>query len=374
MADYPPEHTVCLLSVPKTLLARVRDAINRETSTINITESPDKVPTRAGQYLVYANYVSGRDALKAREILRAWVVDKWPAEHYAARPVVERLSDMNNPVYFALHVANTPPGTTVAELERLFEQYGPLHANPRVRALDDGTFFVNFVSFAGAEAALEAACTGSLRVHGTVPVANAARNTMFINELITTMRQTGQYSFSLHDAKRVGEQMKKNAPCPTIIRSLIKAVPSYFAVDRMNKLKFNLIDGSAPAAPQAPRVSAGPPQSLPRPSSPALTEEEDPSLTSVGSASSSSSSTSAEVDGPTNSTAPSTGAAVEAWLKSICLQNYTAVIVEYGYDSLKALDSASEDEVKEMTKAIAMKKPHQSLLINEWKKLKNQQA
>ena len=583
MAAYvPPEHTVCLKSVPKTLLARVHDVIARETSLKSIVNSPDKDPKCAGQFLVFANYASGRDAVRARDALHAWVVDNWPAAHHAARPVVVRKSDMNSHVYFALFVANAPMGTTVGEIERLFEKFGPLHLNPRVRAIkDDGTFFVNFASFEGAEAAIEEASKRRLHFRGALLVAKAARSTLFINDLITKMHQTGKYSISLDDAKRVGAQMKDWAPIPSSIESLLKAIPNKFVVDAKQK-QVHLIDGRAP---QAPRLSPGPPQSPPRPPSPSMTEEEEqqmkarkdaanhllhdnsnllvslfrstwfrvkgepwldsedgspsasaeqlqkelymdsllpvmrrpvedwdvstlatalnaaslksclstqpcaerrvlngngssesiyvryvvlveeghlqedlldkysvtfsaahcngaqavqtirfvrnilshlsakglsaasfdclwhltsqafttlakilgteftvrfenptrqpapysaaPTMLRVGSTCCSSSSKSAEDDDgasvcSTTSTAPSNAAAtsaVDAWLASIHLEKYSADMKEYGYDSLKALDSASEEDIKEMMEEIGMKKPHRVVLMNEWKKL-----
>ena len=57
------------------------------------------------------------------------------------------------------------------------------------------------------------------------------------------------------------------------------------------------------------------------------------------------------------------------WLKSISLQQYADAIIEYGYDSLAALDAASQEEIKEMSedKDVAMKKPHSRLLLTKWR-------
>ena len=61
---------------------------------------------------------------------------------------------------------------------------------------------------------------------------------------------------------------------------------------------------------------------------------------------------------------------IEDWLTSISLQDYTAAIKEYGYDSLDALDEALEGEIEEMVQdpSINMKKPHRALLIRKLKK------
>lgn len=61
------------------------------------------------------------------------------------------------------------------------------------------------------------------------------------------------------------------------------------------------------------------------------------------------------------------------WIGSIFLDKYVADIIEYGYDSLKALDAASEAEIEEMTREIKnMKKPHRVLFINEWRRRKTE--
>jgi hypothetical protein len=62
--------------------------------------------------------------------------------------------------------------------------------------------------------------------------------------------------------------------------------------------------------------------------------------------------------------------AIDNWLRSIALQHYAAAIKEYGYDSLQALEAASEEQITEMTQDpdVAMKKPHRHLFLLEWKK------
>jgi hypothetical protein len=60
---------------------------------------------------------------------------------------------------------------------------------------------------------------------------------------------------------------------------------------------------------------------------------------------------------------------IKEWLVSISLQGYTDAIIEYGYDSLIALDAASEQEIKDMTEdeAVEMKKPHRAAFMREWR-------
>ena len=45
-----------------------------------------------------------------------------------------------------------------------------------------------------------------------------------------------------------------------------------------------------------------------------------------------------------------------------------ARVGDYGYDSLLALDAASEEDLQEMMEAVDMKKPHRRLLMEQWKK------
>mmetsp|Transcript_42747 Transcript_42747/g.68631 ORF Transcript_42747/g.68631 Transcript_42747/m.68631 type:complete len:318 (+) Transcript_42747:261-1214(+) len=59
---------------------------------------------------------------------------------------------------------------------------------------------------------------------------------------------------------------------------------------------------------------------------------------------------------------------IDDWLQQISLQAYVPTIKEYGYDSMYALDVASEENIKEMTEdpAVAMKKLHRVLIIKAW--------
>ena len=93
--------------------------------------SPDKDPKRAVQFL--ANYASGRAAALRLAMLCTPVWSTTGLRCTTRRALfVERKSDMNSHVYLALFVANAPTGTSVGEIECLFEKFGPLHSNPRV--------------------------------------------------------------------------------------------------------------------------------------------------------------------------------------------------------------------------------------------------
>jgi hypothetical protein len=63
---------------------------------------------------------------------------------------------------------------------------------------------------------------------------------------------------------------------------------------------------------------------------------------------------------------------LDAWLAKIGMSRYSAQIKEYGYDQLKTLLVATEDDIAEMTKDAdtQMKKPHRRLFLAEWRVLK----
>eukprot|EP01047_Picozoa_sp_COSAG01_P014058 COSAG01_NODE_676_length_14324_cov_17.420105_19_plen_542_part_00 len=63
---------------------------------------------------------------------------------------------------------------------------------------------------------------------------------------------------------------------------------------------------------------------------------------------------------------------LDAWLAQIGMSRYSAQIKEYGYDQLKTLLVATEDDIAEMTEDAdtQMKKPHRRLFLAEWRVLK----
>jgi hypothetical protein len=250
------------------MLERVLDAIKKcETrAKLGVRFVSDKDTACAGKLLVYANYVSACEALCARDSLEAWA-------RHPGGPLVMLKSDMCNQIYFALYVANTPTGTTPAELEHVFAKYGPLHKSRGVCAIKETEFFINFMTYAGADAALQAAQCGALRFEGSVLTVNAARNTKYINTLIQSA-SARKYSFSMEDAKRVGEEMTDCRPQPSDIEALLKAVPQHFVLDREDK-RLLVIDRNAPISPAAP------PPSVPRPCSPEATSEERANLSDM---------------------------------------------------------------------------------------------
>ena len=258
----PNTQTLCLKGVPMAHAKAVVAAVERETRpTHGITHTPDKVPGRGSECLVYANYASARDAQRAHLGVEAWVRDKWP-EQWGRRPQVLLKAELQD-VYFALYVDGAPPGTQPRELEAVFAQYGQLHAT-KICAIksSDNAYFVNYCDYESALAALEAARCRTLRFKGAILYANAARNTTFLSQLTADLRASGRFSFSLDDAKRVGKNMGKDdwPPPESSIEKLLTAARQHFVKDRKEK-QFYLMDQNAPLArgpAQTPPVSQTP--------------------------------------------------------------------------------------------------------------------
>jgi hypothetical protein len=179
------------------------------------------MPEHGTEQLLFANFAIAREAQKARDIIEAWVRDEWPGL-WGRRPRVLLKTQLEE-VYFALYVEGAPPGTEPRDMEALFEKYGRLHANKICSIKNsDNAYFVNFAHYDGALAALEAVRGETLRFKAATLYANAARNTTFLTQLTTQMRDSGRNSFSLDDAKRVGKQMTSWPPKEDSIENLLK--------------------------------------------------------------------------------------------------------------------------------------------------------
>lgn len=62
--------------------------------------------------------------------------------------------------------------------------------------------------------------------------------------------------------------------------------------------------------------------------------------------------------------------AVEEWLTSVELSRFAGAIIEQGYESLKYLQDADEEDIDELVTDVGMKKPQAKRLLREWQKLK----
>jgi hypothetical protein len=103
--------------------------------------------------------VSAPETKNSDDILTVYVNDIWSGKGF----VVMTKQDMCNHSYnntsmgtcFALFMTNTSTGTTSAELEPVFAEYGPLNKGCAIRKIKETEFFVNFMTYARADKALQ---------------------------------------------------------------------------------------------------------------------------------------------------------------------------------------------------------------------------
>jgi len=243
-----PGQTVVIKSVPKNFVQRMTDTVWQNTSATSVHSTPDKDPKCTGKFIFYANYKSGREAQKACSTLQAWVDDKWPSAT-ARRPTIMTKQSFDV-LSFGVFVTGAPQFTEPSHIERIFAMFGTLHAGGKVCAIKDGyAFFVNFADYEGAQAALEAARSGRLYCEGCALQVRAQRNTLFINELVGQMRETGKHAFSIDDAKGVGDGMKDWAPQPKDVAALLSRI-SHWEWDRRSK-QFRFVQESKTSGEQS---------------------------------------------------------------------------------------------------------------------------
>ena len=245
-----PEQTLTIKGVRTNMLKSVQEAVIRETNPkLGITHVHDKDPSCAGQCLVYANYDSGRACLAALDKLRRLADDKFPGSTLK----IMRKSDMQSPA-FAVYIANALPGVGREEMADFFSRFGPLHPCTPVVCIagSDNAFFVNFLRYEGAVTALEAERNGALRFGGSVMMANAARNTTFIDSLLASLQKKSWSSFTHHDALGVRNEMRTQdwPPNAADVEKLVKAVPECFVIDR-DTMKYRLRNDQLALAPSS---------------------------------------------------------------------------------------------------------------------------
>ena len=126
--------------------------------------------------------------------------------------------------YFALFVTNTPTGTTSADLESVFAEYGPVNKCCTIRKIKETEFFVNFMTYAGADKALQVSQFKALRFEGSILSAKAEQNTNYVINLQTKILGEHKYIISMDDSKSVAKDMetKDRPPLPSNIETLLK--------------------------------------------------------------------------------------------------------------------------------------------------------
>jgi len=167
-APVPAERTVCVKCVKDGMLRRVMDAIQQQTRVTSVGYALDQNPLYAGRYLVFANYATAREATNACHRFQLHVNDTWPLEELVVKikPEMGNHRNYSTPTgtyftptgtCFVLFVTNTPTGTTPADLEPVFNEFGPLNEGCPIKKIkEQEAFFVNFMTPAGAEKALQA--------------------------------------------------------------------------------------------------------------------------------------------------------------------------------------------------------------------------
>ena len=274
----PPEQTIAIKGIrDRAALKRVREAVCSETNPkLGLHDVPDKDPSCAGHFLLYANYDSGRQCMLARDKLQQMFDDRMPSSGVS----VFRKSEMQTPA-FAIYVGNVvAPSSSRTEIAAYFSKFGRLHPCTPVASAGDTAVFVNYLYYEGACAAMAAHERRELRLQGSVMFANRARNTTFVDCLIASLRQAGKFSFTVDQATRIANQMGQHEWPPKAgeVVKLCRAVPGRFVVDRT---AIHLIDPQAAPAPMVPRPldigdgGAEPAEEDGRPPSPPRTASEE---------------------------------------------------------------------------------------------------
>ena len=253
MAGLPPEQTVAIKGISSTdVLCRVRKAVICETSPgLGTHHFPDKDPSYAGQYLLYANYPSGKQCDLALDKLRLFFHDHLPDCGLSLSRKIDLLN--RKTPYFSVWVGSVPPSSSKADVAAYFVQFGKLHPCVPVASAGESAVFVNYLDFEGTSAVMAAHERRELRLENSVMCANPARNTTFVNLLIKRLRDERKFSFTVDEAIKVAASMRKEEwpPKSSEVSNLCCAVPKRFLVDPVLK-QFLLIDPQARLAPKRP--------------------------------------------------------------------------------------------------------------------------
>jgi hypothetical protein len=253
MAGLPPQQTVAIKGINSNdVLWRVREAVICKTSPgLGIYHFPDKDPSCAGQYLLYANYPSGEQCVLALDTLRLFFHQHMPDCGLSLNRKIDLLN--RKTPYFSVWVGSVPPSSSKADVAAYFGQFGKLHPCVPVASAGESAVFVNYLDFEGTSAVMAAHERRELRLENSVMCANPARNTTFVNLLIKRLRDERKFSFTVDEAIKVATSMSKEEwpPKDSDVSKLCCAVPKRFLVDPVLK-QFLLIDPQARLAPKRP--------------------------------------------------------------------------------------------------------------------------
>ena len=99
-------------------------------------------------------------------------------------------------------------------------------------------------------AVIDASESRELCIEGSLVMATLGQNTLFVHQLVETMKESRKYSFSLQDAKCAGSQMSDWIPKEKEIGQILRMVPHLIVYDSMRQ-EYHIIDSNASHSPAA---------------------------------------------------------------------------------------------------------------------------
>jgi hypothetical protein len=114
-ASCPSEQTLVLKPVSKQRKEMLERFINQRSKPTNLHSKMDDDQTIPGALLMYVNYATVDETLRAKQLLEDWLEHK---SEWSNRPVVARK------ICFRMHVSGLPGDATTSAVESFFSQFG----------------------------------------------------------------------------------------------------------------------------------------------------------------------------------------------------------------------------------------------------------
>ena len=113
----------------------LEDLIMKQSQPKNLHSVVDRDETIPGALLMYANYASVDETLKAKQLLEDWLDRNW---EWSNCPLVARA------VFFGMNVSGLPGDATTSDVEVFFSQFGSFshvlhHCNDPLTILVNGS-------------------------------------------------------------------------------------------------------------------------------------------------------------------------------------------------------------------------------------------
>ena len=118
----------------------LEDLIMKQSQPKNLHLVVDRDETIPGALLMYANYASVDETLRAQQRLEHWLDHNW---EWNNRPLVA-VKSAQQEVYFGMHVSGLPGDATTSDVEVFFSQFGSFshvlhHCNDPLTILVNGS-------------------------------------------------------------------------------------------------------------------------------------------------------------------------------------------------------------------------------------------